>query len=626
VTAALQWYGEQFPPHGALAAEGFGKLLGRPSLDPLTVLIRETAQNSWDARLPRATVRFSMDGFTLDDDQWNALAYEVYGEVPQDGLPLIWEAFEKESLDVLVISDRGTRGLGGPTRADQPTDGPTDYVDLLMNVGVGGHELGGGTYGFGKTIAYVVSNARTIVVHSRTSNGLAKPQTRLIASAIGDEFVRSRKRYTGRHWWGREKGGAPEPLTGRTAEKLARAIGFPGFDDDETGTSIMVVDPNFGDRDQCDAMSFLADAITWNLWPKIVRHRGRIPMSFSVTWNGEQVPVAHPDDVPPLHGFAQALEAVRAHDEPFKREDGLELIEIRAQRPNRRLGKLALYTFVTKPRPLPRRAPDGDEGEEEFEPLNAAAFTGNAHHVALMRAPELVVRYVAGPELPDTTVEWGGVFICDRDLDPAFAASEPPTHDDWQPLLVAEKRDRRVVSVALREIRDAARSRIGTAQGTVRAGTASVARIADALSGLVGGVPGTGSGRGPRPGGAGTSARPRRPVITDPRCAPVLVGGARLTRLDFGLTVPTAGPVRIELRAGVATNDGTGIESDPPAGSPVPELVRVVGPVTVTVDGQAAEFDVQVPKTSEWTVLATSPDEVMVAFDVHVVPAEREPA
>lgn len=619
MSRALQWYGEQFPPHGALAAEGFGKLLGRPHLDPLTVLVRETAQNSWDARLPRTTVRFSIDGFTLDDEQWNALAYEVYGDVPDEGLPLIWDAFEKASLDVLVISDRGTKGLGGPTRADQPTDGPTDYVDLLMNVGVGGHDLGGGTYGFGKTIAYVVSSARTIIVHSRTSNGLPRPETRLIASAIGDRFVHKRKRYTGRHWWGREKGGAPEPLTGRAAEKLARAIGFPGFADDESGTSIMVVDPGFGDRDPGDAMRFLADAITWNLWPKMVRDRGRTPMSFSVSWNGEAVPVAHPDDVPPLQGFAQALDAVRTHDGPFKRDDGLEVVEVRAQRPNRRLGRLALYTFVARPRPLPKRAHDSEDGDEEIEPLNAAAFTGNAHHVALIRAPELVVAYLPGPELPDTTVEWGGVFICDEDLDGAFAASEPPTHDDWQPLLVEEKRDRRVVNVALREIRDTARSRMGEARGPERAGTSSVARVADALAGLVGGQPGAGPGRGPRES-TGGGGGPRRPAITGIRCAPVLVDGTRFTRLDFGLNVPTAGAFRIELRTGVATNDGSGIESDPPAGSPVPELVRVEGPVTLELHGQLAELETKVPQASEWTVVATSPDDVMVAFDVHVVP------
>jgi hypothetical protein len=617
MTATLQLFSEEFPPHGALAAEGFSKLLGRPHLDPLTVLVRETAQNSWDARLPRSTVGFSIDGYTLDDRQWDALAYNVFNDVPPDGLPLN-EPFEKDSLDVLVISDRHTLGLGGPTRADQPTDGPTDYVDLLMNVGVGGHEFGGGTYGFGKTIAYIVSRARTIVVHSRTSNGLPNPETRLIASGIGDKFVHHRKRYTGRHWWGRVISGVPEPLTGRAAEKLARAIGFPGFDDDETGTSIMVIDPDFGDREPADAIRFLADAVTWNLWPKLVRIKGRQPMRFSVRWNGDQVPVAHPNDVAPLHGFVQALEALRDDDAPFRRDDGLELINIRAQRPNRRLGRLALYTFVTRPRPLSPRAGDGDE-EEEIEPLNAAAFTGNAHHVALMRAPELVVTYLAGPELSDTSLEWGGVFVCDRDLDGAFAAAEPPTHDDWQPMLVAEKRDRRVVNVALREIRDTVRSNVGLAQGRARPGSTSVARIADALAGLVGAVPGAGPGRAPKERG-GTGGR-RRPTIIDPRCGPVLLDGTRLSRLDFGLAAPTPGPVRIEIRAGVATNDGGGIETDPPAGSPVPLLVQLEGPTSVDVNGSSvATFEADVPTSSEWTVVATSPDDVMVAFDVHVEP------
>lgn len=617
MTASLKWYGEQFPPYGALAAEGFSKLLGRPSLDPLTVLIRETAQNSWDARLPRSTVQYSIDGFALDDDQWNALAYSVYGDVPEDGLPLVMEAFEKDVLNVLVISDRKTLGLGGPTRADQVTDGPTDFVDLLMNVGVGGHQVGGGgTYGFGKTIAYVVSGARTIVVHSRTSNGLQKPETRLIASAVGDQFVLEKRRYTGRHWWGRVKSGAPEPLTGAAAERLARAIGFPGFEDGETGTSILVVDPVFGDRSPEDAMRFLADAVTWNLWPKMVRVNGRSPMSFSVSWNGAPIPVAHPEDVPPLHGFIHALEAVRSGSDPFRRDDGLELIEIRSKLPDRRLGRLALYQFVARPRALPKQS--AGNGGDEDESLDASAFDGRAHHVALMRAPELVVNYLPGPELPDTTIEWGGVFICDRDLDDAFAAAEPPTHDDWQPKLVGEKRDRRAVNVALKEVRNAVRSRIGIGEGPSRPGSTSVARVADALAGLVIGTPGTGPGRGRGAGGGGGAGRPRRPVVVAAQCSPVLEGNARLTRLDFGVQAPKPGPIRIDLRVGVATNDGAGIEIEAPAGSPVPALVRIEGPVVQRLDDTMAEIHADVPHESQWTVFATSPDDVMVAFDIAV--------
>ncbi len=121
-------------------------------------------------------------------------------------------------------------------------------------------------------------------------------------------------------------------------------------------------------------------------------------------------------------------------------------------------------------------------------------------------------------------------------------------------------------------------------------------------------------------------SRPRRPVITEPRCTPVLLDGTRFARLDFGLTVPAPVAVRIELRAGVATNDGTGIEADPPAGSPVPQLIKIEGPVTLDLDGSLAEFEADVLRTSEWTVLATSPDDVMVAFDVQVATATEAPA
>src|SRR3954453_76408 len=116
--AKLEWIGEQFPPYGALAAEGFSKLLGRPSLDPLTVLVRETAQNSWDARLPRASVQYAIDFFTLDDPQVSTLSSDVFGTLPPDGLPL-GDSLQRDELAVLVISDRHTLGLGGPTRADK---------------------------------------------------------------------------------------------------------------------------------------------------------------------------------------------------------------------------------------------------------------------------------------------------------------------------------------------------------------------------------------------------------------------------------------------------------------------------------------------------------------------------
>ena len=55
---------------GAIKAEGIMNQLGRPTVDRLTVLVREAAQNSWDAadRSQSGPVNFGLDLRRLPDD------------------------------------------------------------------------------------------------------------------------------------------------------------------------------------------------------------------------------------------------------------------------------------------------------------------------------------------------------------------------------------------------------------------------------------------------------------------------------------------------------------------------------------------------------------------------------
>src|SRR5690606_6771139 len=126
--------------------------------------------------------------------------------------------------------DRNTKGLGGPLLASRAESSKVyDWVDFILNVGKAntqGHT--GGTYGFGKTITYVVSEVNSIVVYSR-ARFEGKIVSRLIACAIGDEFEREGGLFTGRHWWGTSQDGAPTPIQSDAADELAARIGMPAF-------------------------------------------------------------------------------------------------------------------------------------------------------------------------------------------------------------------------------------------------------------------------------------------------------------------------------------------------------------------------------------------------------------
>ena len=55
----LDLYSEPFSPNGNVTSEGVLNQLGRPDLDIHSLLVRETVQNSWDARERQWGVHFS---------------------------------------------------------------------------------------------------------------------------------------------------------------------------------------------------------------------------------------------------------------------------------------------------------------------------------------------------------------------------------------------------------------------------------------------------------------------------------------------------------------------------------------------------------------------------------------
>lgn len=542
---------EPVSPTGSMSSVGILNQLGRPKLDTLAVLIRETVQNSWDARLSDdAALSYMVHGWELLPAQRQVLTEQVFSARPTpDSLPMS-QLESDEPLLGLIIADRGTTGLEGPTRADiVPEGSPRRFISFLRDVGQPSNQnLSGGTYGYGKASLYLASGMRTILVHTRCQLPNGRLESRFIAAALGQRWSdKQHRQFTGRHWWGRDGNDTAEPILNAEADKLAAALGMGGFVDDETGTTILILDPLLNDRGAKDqprfeaidrtplqALNLMAEYALWFFWPKMLDSGlGRPSIQFQLQWENTLVYLPHPAEFPPLAGFVEAMERLKEQrtDDSALRSD---VKGIGSERPRQHLGKLALQQFFIQ------KGYAFDTGNTD------SPFAGITHHTALMRQAELVVKYLEGRPLASSSIGYAGVFIADTAVDLVFAKSEPPTHDDWSPNSLTDSWHKTFVRVALRKI---GQEMIGFAQAprtTVPVGT---------LTPL--GAFATWLGESLIPAETGTAAsRPRqRPNVTLPNF---------LVRTDTG-----AVPIQPASQPNFSANGGT--ETSPMGSSTVPK-------------------------------------------------------
>lgn len=631
---SLKWFPEPVQEWGAFTADGLRGVLGRPRLHPLAILVRETAQNSWDARLPRHTVNFSISGTEFDSKQRGVLQNTVFSRLPAEGLKLA-DSLAKKNLRALVIRDVNTAGLGGPVRAkDASENGSNRWIRFLLDIGVAKrNQIDGGTYGFGRSIAYNVSAPGTLIVYTRTADEIDEPESRLIASALGMPYSIPGNRFTGRHWWGEIKNKAIEPLRGREADRLAAGLGINPFQPGETGTAVMILDPLMRTPDPIRAMEFIAESIAWNLWPKMVKAEGRLPMEFSVMWNGDQIPIPDPAKVAPLAGFVRALRAIHGGSDPRTTRDGVEVVRLEGKSPQTTFGFLAVTKFAFgQNHTSVSLSEDEDTGAPEDQ---AAPFSGPSHHVALLRKPELVVKYLPGPELPEVDLQWGGVFVAAGKHNEAFAKAEPPTHDSWEPGTVDSKPDRRTVNMTLKQIKYEI-NRIAIPKVTSnQVSSNSVARIANELGSLFAGVPGQGSGGGPttRAGTSSAGARSKKNAsVTICGAGPVIEAGRRASEVRFEVN-PCKGNTmtRVHITVDVAVGEqGHSEGKERPVGAPIPSITLVEGEgdfklydsrgtdITVLQDHRDITLSITNASKTNWRLLATAPDETALVFNIEV--------
>jgi hypothetical protein len=580
----LDLFSEPFAKTGSLSAEGFRRLLGRPALGLLQTVLRESVQNSIDAakngRGPRILIRLR----TLTSEQRAILSDHVLTSLPSNAESdrLLSKFLKSDRPRVMEIADFHTTGLAGPTRADIPSDNgeDPDFVNFMRNVGAARDtHQGGGTYGFGKTSLYAMSGCSTIIVDSETTNG-GNPVRRFMGCHLGAAFDATgadgvRRRFTGRHWWGVADGDANvEPAEEDAARLLGSRLDMPVRDRGQTGTTIMILDPQLTAEELPEIRQELIETILWNFWPRMTGTTpARRKLSVDLEVDGQLVLVPPPEQFPPLDLFAAAISDHRVNSD--------DLTPIRSQRPTRHLGNLAI-----------RR---GARAERVgFTESRSGLIPQQCSHIALMRPVELVVRYIAGEAFPDKRFEWAGVFICsgDDEVEQAFASAEPPAHDDWMPDNLPKGPAKTFVNVALNRLNEIARTHVNPQSGAAVTGERgpSLARTATKMGRLLEAVSGQGPGRRSAPGSGSTKRR--MTAVSQPEFIRLSLGegGKPVAWFEANLTNDGSDPsLRIIAEPHLVADGGATGTDDLPAEYSVAASYLEIDPAGPAVDGHALE-------------------------------------
>lgn len=449
ITPAIEWKPQKNSAQGDFVAEAFLKLLSRGSdnhaLSEPELLVRETAQNSWDARRSK-TSEVSMDFTVRTVDKGNPVRtalsefFSGFTGLPaarQNKIPLLTEltkALKSPKLSLLYVSDRGTFGLGGPTDASIAVDrrGTDRYVKFLLNIGDANTETtAGGAYGLGRSVFWRMSECSTAIVYSRCDVG-GRYESRLIGLSLTKNFALDKRNHTGRHWWTSKSEG--QPVVGTSADRWAKQLGFAQLSGSDTGTAVLVVSP-FAPAGPLDLARAIARSIEFHLWPKYVAVKGRRngpPMQFTVRINDELISVRDREGLAatPLISYIKAFETVlkdmggdrEAHD-GIIRSAPIDYQFKKIAYPNR-LGRLAATVIAST----------GSVGEVDDESLESpidAALNSLGDSVALLRDPDLVVAYRSVEPPADAVTKIAGVFKSSEEANRFFRASETSTHSEW---------------------------------------------------------------------------------------------------------------------------------------------------------------------------------------------------
>lgn len=422
------------------------------SLSLIDILVRESVQNSLDAG------RNDFEGFTEfyfdtveyndSDDLINALSF-LKQEKPDHVFQRLIDRIERSNASAIILSDKGTTGLSGPVKYDDnewhDNNIRKNFANLVYELGQNhGAEMAGGSFGFGKSIYYRISEAGLVMYYSRSAEG-----ERLAFCMISKEEQEASQLSTGICWWGEtsEYKGIKYAVPVTDPAKIGEVfdslkMGKIRLKENETGTSISIfglglnfLRENVNETEESEIQynsqllkKKFEEAVQKWYWPRmietnIVNKSGTVkPLKFFS--GGNLIPVSSQNRE--KGKLLQAAENVNMGKHRNNSEIKTELLTHR--RGNVKLGTLAYQIYNFNPGEVPG--------------LNC---------ISMIRAPRMVVyeKYIQG----SNESFFSAVFLVKSDekvsrnhkdtlkssLDNAFRDSESSTHSEWNIQNISEE-------------------------------------------------------------------------------------------------------------------------------------------------------------------------------------------
>ncbi len=422
------------------------------SLSLIDILVRESVQNSLEAG------RNDFEGFTEfyfdtveyndSDDLINALSF-LKQEKPDHVFQRLIGRIERSNASAIILSDRGTTGLSGPVKYDDnewhDNNIRKNFANLVYELGQNhGAEMAGGSFGFGKSIYYRISEAGLVMYYSRSAEG-----ERLAFCMISKEEQEASQLSTGICWWGEtsEYKGIKYAVPVTDPAKIGEVLKSLKMEkirlkEDETGTSISIIGPglnflreNINETEESEIQynsqllkKKFEEAVQEWYWPRMIEtkfvNKSTTVKPLKFFSGGNLIPVSSQNRE--KGNLLQAAENVNMGEHRNNSEIKMELLTHKTG--NVKLGTLAYQIFN----------------------FNSGKVPG-LNCISMIRAPRMVVyeKYIQG----SNDSFFSAVFLVKSDekvcrnhkdtlkisLDNAFRDSESSTHSEWNIQNISEE-------------------------------------------------------------------------------------------------------------------------------------------------------------------------------------------